>query len=547
MAPPYPLITGRFRIGRALASALLVAGVGAGCDAADYSDVAEILVSSATDPETADGAFEATRVFALSEVGRVSIDYELGAGDAGASLELAAQMQTSGDSDSAACEAINAELLTPRSGSTQTVAAAATAENDLLTFDQGFSLSAPNGATDEEFRFLRFRPSGSGLVSINLFVSPATAEPLLTVDGSEVPPSLIRGTDPACVTEGGVVYRYEVEAGRLHLLGWTAAALRADKPRILLQTACETNRSVPATCAGHIALPTTSDSNNLAAGASTSGHLSTALLGIGDRVVLALRCRPVEGRSDCSGRGRVVVRFEPIECRSSADCDPSQTCSSDGYCTGDTSCATSGLPGHGWLATGVLAILLLRRRLRFAWATALLPVLLLATPVAAEVPRGTEVFAEAGAGSRLYLGTFYDLAGAGGSLYERQGLQFGPWGGRVTLSADYTLTNQPAPPFQPSLQTLGVSIGVQRRFMLRGLDFEVGADITRLGVLANPLVAYTGPATNFVGLDGELRWLWINSRQQYLAVGTTAAGFFDEGGFRPSLALTVGVGFRTTP
>jgi hypothetical protein len=269
---------------------------------------------------------------------------------------------------------------------------------------------------------------------------------------------------------------------------------------------------------------------------------------IGDRIVLALRCRPADGATTCDGTSDVVVRFEPVECKSAADCNASQTCSSDGYCAGETACSTGGLPSRGWLVAGALVLALAVRKRRILRAMGAAALLLVAPMEAtAAVPQGTEVFVEVGAGPRLFVGSFYDLAGAGGSIYERQGLQFGPWGGRVTLAADYTLTNQPAPPFQPSLQTLAISLGAQRRFVLSGLDFEAGADITRLGVLANPLVAYTGPATNFVGLNTELRWLWINRSQQHLAVGTQLSGFFDRSGFRPSVALTIGVGFRTTP
>lgn len=548
MAPLDALSRRGLNFASALRWALLCATVGAGCDAADYSDLATLEVTSASAALTDDGAFETTRVFALSEVGRASIDYALRAGDAPSSLQLAAQMQTSGDSDAAACEALSAVSVAQLSPSSETTATAATADNDLLTFDRAFEVSAPSTAADAEFRFLRFRPSDSGVVSINLFVSPATAEPRLVVEGNDVLPSLIRGTDAACVAEGGVVYRYEVEAAKLHLLGWSAATLRADEPRLLLQIACETNRSVPSTCAGHVALPTATVPVTLAAGATQTGHISTGLLGIGDRIVLALRCRPADGAATCDGTSDVVVRFEPVECKSAADCEASQSCSSDGYCAGETACSTGGLPSRGWLVAGGLALALAvrrRRMLRAASAAALL--LVVPLQATAAVPQGTEVFAEVGAGPRLFVGSFYDLAGAGGSLYERQGLQFGPWGGRVTLAADYTLTNQPAPPFQPSLQTLAISLGAQRRFMIAGLDFEAGADITRLGVLANPLVAYTGPATNFMGLGTELRWLWLNRSQQHLAVGTQLSGFFDRSSFRPSVALTVGVGFRTTP
>ena len=548
MAPLHALSRSRLSFAPALRWALLCATFGAGCDAADYSDLASLEVTSTTSALAADGAFETTRSFALSEVGRASIDYVLRAGDAASSLQLAAQMQTSGDSDSAACEALSAGSVAELSTSTEAIASAATADNDILTFDRAFEVGAPATVPDAELRFLRFRPTGSGVVSINLFVSPATAEPRLIVEGDEVLPSLIRGTDAACIPEGGVVYSYEVEAAKLHLLGWSAATLRTDQPRLLLQIACETNRSVPSTCAGHVALPTATAPVTLAAGASETGHISTGLLGIGDRIVLALRCRPADGAATCDGTSDVVVRFEPVECRSAADCEASQSCSSDGYCAGDTSCSTGGLPSRGWLLAGGLILTLAVRRRRLLRA-AVAAGLLLVAPLQAEaaVPQGTEVFAEVGAGSRLFLGTFYDLAGAGGSVYERQGLQFGPWGGRVTLAADYTLTNQPAPPFQPSLQTLAISLGVQRRFEFAGLDFEAGADITRLGVLANPLVAYTGPATNFMGLGTELRWLWLNRSQQHLAVGTQLSGFFDQAGFRPSIALTVGVGFRTTP
>lgn len=548
MAPLHALSRSRLSFVPALRWALLCAAVGAGCDTADYSDLATLEVTSTSSALAADGAFETTRVFALSEVGRASIDYVLRAGEATSSLQLAAQMQTSGDSDAAACEALGAITVAQLSPSTEAIATAATADNDLLTFDRAFEVGAPTTVPDADLRFLRFRPSGSGVVSINLFVSPATAEPRLLVEGDEVLPSLIRGTDAACVAEGGVVYRYEVEAAQLHLLGWSAATLRADQPRLLLQIACETNRSVPSTCAGHVALPTTTAPVTLAAGASETGHISTSLLGIGDRIVLALRCRPEAGAADCEGTSDVVVRFEPVECKSAADCDASQTCSSEGYCAGDTACSTAGLPSRGWLVAGGLFLTIVARRRRLFRAAAAAGLLLVAPlQAAAAVPQGTEVFVEVGAGPRLFLGTFYDLVGAGGSLYERQGLQFGPWGGRVTLAADYTLTNQPAPPFQPSLQTLAISLGLQRRFELAGLDFEAGADLTRLGVLANPLVAYTGPATNFMGLGTELRWLWINRSQQHLAVGTQFSGFFDRTGFRPSVALTVGLGFRTTP
>jgi len=540
------------RRGRSFASALcwalLCAAVGAGCDAADYSDLATLKVSSTTGQLTADGAYETTRVFALSEVGRASIDYVLRADDAASSLQLAAQMQTSGDSDAAACEALSVVSVAQLSPSSEAAATAATADGDLLTFDRAFEVSAPTTASDAELRFVRFRPTGTGVVSINLFVSPATAEPRLVVEGNEVLPSLIRGTDAACVAQGGVVFRYEVEASKQHLLGWSAATLRADQPRILLQIACETNRSVPSTCAGHVALPTATTPATLAAGATQTGHISTGLLGIGDRIVLALRCRPADGATTCDGTSDVVVRFEPVECKSAADCEASQTCSSDGYCAGETACSTGGLPSRGWLVAGALVLALAVRKRRILRATGAAALLLVAPMEAtAAVPQGTEVFVEVGTGPRLFVGSFYDLAGAGGSIYERQGLQFGPWGGRVTLAADYTLTNQPAPPFQPSLQTLAISLGAQRRFMIAGLDFEAGADITRLGVLANPLVAYTGPATNFVGLNTELRWLWINRSQQHLAVGTQLSGFFDRSGFRPSVALTIGVGFRTTP
>lgn len=514
-----------------------------GCDTADFSDLASIGVSSSEAQQSADGAFSTTRVFSLGEVGRAAIDYELRGGDEGGSLRLVAQMQTSGDSDSAACEAISAQSVAQLTPAVEANAGQTISDANLLGFEQAAEVQPPPTAPDAEFRYLRFRPAGSGIVSINLFVTPATAEPRLTVEGNEVLPSLIREADTNCVAQGGVVYRYEVESNRVHLLGWTAATLRADRPRLLLQTACETNRSVPATCAGHVAPPAATEPRSLREGASVTGHLSTGLLGIGDRVVVALRCTPDEGATACSGAARIVVRFEPVECKSSADCDPAQSCSSDGYCTGETSCSTASPPSRGWLAFGLVLILLALRRRALGIA------LLLLLPMgraAAEVPRGTEVFAEAGAGSRLHLGTFYDLAGAGGLLYERQGLQFGPWGGRVTLSGDYTLTNQPAPPFQPALQTLTIGIGAQRRFVFRGEDFEAGLDLTRVGILANPLVAYTGPATNFAGLSGELRWLWQSS-SQYLAVGPSISGFFDRSGFRPSLAVSVGVGFRTTP
>ena len=548
MAPLDALSRRGLSYASALLWALLCATVGAGCDAADYSDLATLEVTSTTGLLSPDGAYETTRVFALSEVGRASIDYVLRAGDAASSLQLAAQMQTSGDSDAAACEALSVAAVTQLTPSIEAIATAASADNDLLTFDRAFGVSAPATASDAEFRFLRFRPTGTGVVSINLFVSPATAQPQLIVDGEEVLPSLIRGTDAACVAQGGVVYRYEVEAAKLHLLGWSAATLRADQPRILLQIACETNRSVPSTCAGHVALPTATVPRTLAAGASETGHISTGLLGIGDRIVLALRCRPAAGTTTCDGTSDVVVRFEPVECKSAADCNASQSCSSDGYCVGETACSTGGLPSRGWLLAGALVLSLAARRRRTLGAAGA-AVLLLAAPMnaTAAVPQGTEVFAEIGAGSRLFVGSFYDLAGAGGSIYERQGLQFGPWGGRVTLAADYTLTNQPAPPFQPSLQTLAISLGAQRRFEFSGLDFEAGADITRLGVLANPLVAYTGPATNFVGFNTEFRWLWINRSQQHLALGTQLSGFFDRSGFRPAVALTVGLGFRATP
>ena len=531
----------RCTVARLLAALPLLAA----CDTADFSDVESLRVSSSDSEALGDGTFSQTRVFSLGEVGRAAIDYGLAAGSAGGTFRLVAQMQTSGDSDSAACEALSAETVEELTPAVEAIADQTTTEANLLAFDQAAEVVPPTATPDDEYRYLRFRPTGSGLVSINLFVSPATAEPRLMVESDTVLPSLIRAADANCVAAGGAIYRYEVEANKVHLLGWPAATLRADRPRLVLETACETNRSVPATCAGHVAPQAATEARLLAAGASTTGHLSTGLLGIGDRVVVALRCTPAEGSAACDGSARIVVRFEPVECKSSADCDPAQTCSSDGYCTGDTSCSTAAPPSRGWLAALAVGVLLLvrRRRLLLLVTSLLLPL----GQAKAEVPRNTEVFAEAGAGGRLYLGEFYDLAGAGALLYERQGLQFGPWGGRVTLGGDYTLTDQPAPPFQPALQTLTIGIGAQRRLALAGEDFEAGLDLTRVGVLANPLVAFTGPASNFVGLSGEFRWLLLGTGRQYLAAGTSISGFFDRDGFRPSFALTVGVGFRTTP
>jgi MYXO-CTERM domain-containing protein len=510
-----------------------MACLGSTCERRDHGEVIDLEVSGGA------GGGDTVRSFATDEVSRISLDYRVRAGGDGGRYRLDAQVQTTGSPDAATCETLSG-------GIDRNVAALVgdaggglpdTSPPRLAAFGQRYRVSVEAG-TPGQRAWVRFEPTGSGVSSVEITVAGPDTDTVVRTRDTVVEPAFERSLDESCGLTG-TVRRYLIEAGTQHFVGFAADA--AGTFDVVLSGTCEESRTVPATCPGAASAVTRAGTFTLGAGADVAGHIASSQLGIGDLVVVGLRCERDGG--DCSGSAELVVGLEPLECRSTADCDSPLTCSSDGYCVGDAGCAAAPGGSGRWWWLALLAAPLLRRRRLPASAALLLALLLPGTAGAA--PRGrADLYAEAGVGGRGFIGELAKVTWPGIRVWTRQGIQAGWVGGALTLETDYVLTDQPAPPYGSGLQTVTVGIGPRLHWELDRFEVLAGLDLNRVGVVANPLVRQMGSDRSFYGFAGLAQGRYLFGGGLFVSGSVEAAAFRDARAWRPSWAAGIGIGIH---
>ncbi len=278
-------------------------------------------------------------------VGRLAVDYGLSnVGQSDATFMIEAQVQTSGASTDAACDALT------RASSVEIELAPASADDPLvpdasaalvLLRDPGTTWETSVPAGNVGFVELRVRQAGTWAFSFDRDDVDLT---VLTGERTVVVPSLLAVGADGCDTLG---VRQEVPLDE----GTYRLRLETPQPatvRMHIDETCATRRTVPRTCPGAASdVVSRQPPPTLSAGSFSSGRLSTGELGIGDEVVVQLSCAMP---ADCAGELELFFVVEQLACRTDNDCTNVETCSTDGYClrSAASGCSAGGPSGAWW-------------------------------------------------------------------------------------------------------------------------------------------------------------------------------------------------------
>lgn len=294
-------------------------------------------------------------------VGRLAVDYGLtNVGETDATYMIEAQVQTSGASTDAACDALE------RSSTVEIELAPVSQDNPLVPADGAalallrdpgttWATAVPDGNVG--FAELRVRQAGTWAFSFDRADVDLT---VLTGERTVVVPSLLAvGADGCSVL--GVRQEVPLDEGtyRLRIETPEPASLRMH-----IDETCATRRTVPRTCPGATSdIVSRQPPPTLSAGAFSSGRLATGELGIGDEVVVQLSCA---SPADCAGELELFFVVEQLACRTDNDCTNVETCSTDGYClrSAASGCAAGGGSAAWWWLPLALSWLCHSRRPR---------------------------------------------------------------------------------------------------------------------------------------------------------------------------------------
>jgi uncharacterized protein (TIGR03382 family) len=446
-------------------------------------------------------------------IGRITLDFGLlNTGDTATTYSLVAQAQTTGATEADACESIV--------GNQRLIRASEAAEDApvLRVSERGYAVQLDeNGTGYVDIRI----PSAS---TYRVYSDVPDAMLTLTVDGTEIEPELRVATLEECL-EILRVDQWALNDGTATLLIDAGAEVRLIT--LYLEEECGALRTVPRTCAGAAADPTTLDEITLSPGGFVSGRMNSASLGVGDQAVVNISCEPVE---TCAGELEMFFLIEQLECRTDSDCRQEDACSSDAYClsSGGSGCAASG-SGGGFGALGGLVVfsLLVWRRLarrprahaptpgaglrfprapvRIAGPAALaFAGCLLVPSMALASPPRPQVYTDVRLSTMRFGGDVGRFASSGVGVHARQGIQAGWLGAYLSLGTDYYLTNQPPPPYTRGLQTFTVSAGARVALPIERFRPFIGIEYTSLGVASNALNRFTGGSLQFNGIGANV-------------------------------------------
>lgn len=334
---PRPYFTTHGTIRSAAAFAVLCGLAAAGCDNQDIAGP-ETLVLAAGDEAV-------TRAFEHPYLGRLAIDYGLTNGPAQGVFDIRVQAQTSGALDELACE----EGVTSAARTLTAVSADASADT-LRDRDRAHFIDVPAALTGGGFIDVRIPTTSTW----RIFTSEAAEQlALASSDGTTIAPEQSLQVSECSLFS--TMLEYSLTDGTYALQVITDGAV------VLLEEACESTRTVAATCPGGARDLFETDPIGLDADGFISGRIHSYELGIGDRSVVEISCNALT--PNCSGELEIFFVAETLECRTDLDCSNAEVCQSEGYCQRvRTGCATSApqSPAPAWLAAAALA--LLRRR-----------------------------------------------------------------------------------------------------------------------------------------------------------------------------------------
>ncbi len=121
------------------------------------------------------------------------------------------------------------------------------------------------------------------------------------------------------------------------------------------------------------------------------------------------------------------------------------------------------------------------------------------------------VFFQPGFSTNRFTGDVGRFASASVGFGATQGIRFGLFGGYLSLSSDFHLTNQPPPPYARGLRTFTVAAGLRITPDIRPIQPIFSFEYANLGVVSNALIRYTGPRQSFnavgVGAGARMRFL----------------------------------------
>lgn len=338
----------RRRLARALLPIVGVCSLLAGstCDNQDFSGRFTIEL-----PE--DGA-SAVRAFRQPYIGRLILDFGLlNPGGTTASYELSAQAQTTGAVDAIACENATGVVRTLEAVADPNTETAPT----LRSLDQlhAVTLEPRDDGGFEASLDLRIRNSGT----YRLYQDLPDATLTLTSDGVALPSTDAVAQHTTCdVLQSSTSFVLAEGTYRLTMRAPT------EQVQILVEEACTSIRTVPATCPGAAGDLVVRETITLAPGGFVSGRINSLDLGVGDQAVVALRCVAPE---DCAASLELFFLVQQLECRTDNDCRARESCSNDAYCVDvpGSGCASAprgaAVPGLGLLLAALLGGRLRRR------------------------------------------------------------------------------------------------------------------------------------------------------------------------------------------
>ncbi len=315
------------------------------CDNQDFSK--RFVLTVPTDGEPA------VRAYRQPYIGRITLDFGLlNTGATNADYEISVQAQTTGETDATACE--NATTI-PRF--LEGVAIDGDVSEGTVplirTFDRLHEISLlPDGDSFAALVDLRIRTAST----YRLYRASPSTTIALFADEIELP---IASAQPELDTCDALqsATSYALDEGTFRM------AIRSDSgvASVLVEEACESVRTVPATCPGAASELHVRDPLTLSPGSFISGRVSSLDLGVGDQAVVALDCTPAD---DCVGELELFFLVEQLECRTDSDCRAREACSSDAYCvpTDSRGCSAAAGAQVGWF--GLFALIALTRRRR---------------------------------------------------------------------------------------------------------------------------------------------------------------------------------------
>jgi hypothetical protein len=301
------------------------------------------------------GASEVIDGFGQDSVGRLALDFGLtNEGVNTASYTLSAQAQTDGDPDAVACD--NARrtdpiLLEAAAGDGTGLDDATAPVPTLRTLDRAHEIQSPAGDVSGVVN-LRIRDSGQYRVFRD---SADGAVVLATLGFAVIAPDAAESGSTCDVLDTVAVYTLTEGTYRLITTGPDAL--------ILVEEACASVRDVPGTCPGATGDVVERAIPDVPPGGAVPGRLNADQLGIGNQLVVRLRCEPVS--APCAAELEMYLATEQLDCRLDADCRAREACSLEGYCLDRASGGCSAAPSRNRsvvLMLFVLSGLLLRRR-----------------------------------------------------------------------------------------------------------------------------------------------------------------------------------------